>query len=124
GASTEDTIGLQPFNQTEQLPDTSINHDWPQPDTDSTDGFLDLIRPISQTLLEDIHLSLDGGFDFSSCTPLLSPEFNFDHYQNSTSGRDVGWLKITNIAAAIRWALFIRKKAADRRKAKLVELEQ
>ncbi|CAD5175367.1 unnamed protein product [Musa acuminata subsp. malaccensis] len=136
GVSTEDNTGLQPFNQTEQRPDASINHDWPQPDAHSTDDFPDFIRSISQPLFEDIFHSLDdictggastslhGGFDFSSCTPLWSPEFNLDHYQNSTSGRAVGWLKITKIAAAIRWALFIRKKAADRRKAKLVELEQ
>ncbi|WOL19726.1 calmodulin-binding protein 60 B-like [Canna indica] len=60
-------------------------------------------------------------FGFPSFTTSPSPFFNFDEDQNRSSGKAVvGWLKIK---AAMRWGIFIRKKAAERRRAQLVELE-
>ncbi|OAY84521.1 Calmodulin-binding protein 60 C [Ananas comosus] len=55
-----------------------------------------------------------------SYMPSPCPNFNFDEEQRSTSGKAVvGWLKIK---AAMRWGIFVRKKAAERR-AQLVELD-
>lgn len=68
----------------------------------------------------------EDGYNFSSYMPSPSPGFSYnneDQYQSrsgSGSGKAVvGWLKIK---AAMRWGIFIRKKAAERR-AQLVELD-
>ncbi|KAI9120870.1 hypothetical protein K1719_007903 [Acacia pycnantha] len=58
------------------------------------------------------------------CTSAYAPtspmNYNFDDDQNRSSGKAVvGWLKLK---AALRWGIFIRKKAAERR-AQLVELD-
>ncbi|GER27809.1 calmodulin-binding family protein [Striga asiatica] len=61
----------------------------------------------------------DGGFGFPSYVPSPMPGFNYGE-DRARSGRAVaGWLKIK---AAMRWGIFIRKKAAERR-ARIVELE-
>ncbi|KAL2495154.1 Calmodulin-binding protein 60 C [Forsythia ovata] len=59
----------------------------------------------------------DDNFAFTPYTPL-----NFDFHENSkrSSGKAVvGWLKLK---AALRWGIFVRKKAAERR-AQIVELD-
>lgn len=62
----------------------------------------------------------EDGFGFPSFMPSPCPNFNFDEDRSRSSGKAVvGWLKIK---AAMRWGIFIRKKAAERR-AQLVELD-
>ncbi|XP_078438917.1 calmodulin-binding protein [Wolffia australiana] len=62
----------------------------------------------------------DGGGFFSSFMQSPLPGFGFVRTAVGSSGKAVvGWLKIK---AAMRWGIFIRKKAAERR-AQLVELE-
>ncbi|XP_072994308.1 calmodulin-binding protein 60 B-like isoform X1 [Typha latifolia] len=63
----------------------------------------------------------DEGDCFSAYVPSPCSDFNFvDEDRSRSSGRAfVGWLKIK---AAMRWGIFVRKKAAERR-AQLVELE-
>ncbi|KAF5472035.1 hypothetical protein F2P56_008783 [Juglans regia] len=70
------------------------------------------------------HTSLnvnEDGYPYSSQymdTPSLN--YNFDDDQTRSSGKAVvGWLKVK---AAMRWGIFVRKKAAERR-AQLVELD-
>lgn len=66
----------------------------------------------------------EDGFPYSSSSsymPTPSPNFNFDEDRTRSSGKAVvGWLKLK---AALRWGIFIRKKAAERR-AQLVELDE
>ncbi|XP_072962392.1 calmodulin-binding protein 60 D-like [Typha angustifolia] len=62
----------------------------------------------------------EDGFGFPSYMPSPCTDFNFDEDRGRPSGKAVvGWLKIK---AAMRWGIFVRKKAAERR-AQLVELE-
>ncbi|KAK7319610.1 hypothetical protein RJT34_04333 [Clitoria ternatea] len=62
----------------------------------------------------------DGYPSSSGYMPSTSMSYNFDDEQNRSSGKAVvGWLKLK---AALRWGIFIRKKAAERR-AQLVELD-
>ncbi|KAL7093156.1 hypothetical protein ACP275_11G025600 [Erythranthe tilingii] len=61
----------------------------------------------------------EDGFSFPSYMPSPSPGFSFGE-DRARSGKAVaGWLKIK---AAMRWGIFIRKKAAERR-ARIVELD-
>jgi hypothetical protein len=61
--------------------------------------------------------NLDG---FPSYIPSPAPAFNYEDDRARPSGKAVvGWLKIK---AAMRWGIFVRKKAAERR-AQLVELD-
>ncbi|XP_019054271.1 PREDICTED: calmodulin-binding protein 60 C isoform X2 [Nelumbo nucifera] len=61
----------------------------------------------------------DGGYSYSYM-PSPSPNFSFDEDRSRPSGKAVvGWLKLK---AALRWGIFIRKQAAERR-AQLVELD-
>jgi hypothetical protein len=56
----------------------------------------------------------------SAYMPATSTNYNLDDERNRSSGKAVvGWLKLK---AALRWGIFIRKKAAERR-AQLVELD-
>jgi len=66
----------------------------------------------------------DDGYGFSSYMNTPGTTFGFDTEERggtrSSSGKAVvGWLKIK---AAMRWGIFVRKKAAERR-AQLVELD-
>ncbi|XP_020100462.1 calmodulin-binding protein 60 B-like [Ananas comosus] len=62
----------------------------------------------------------EDGYCFQSYIPSPCPNFNFDEDRSRASGKAVvGWLKIK---AAMRWGIFVRKKAAERR-AQLVEIE-
>jgi hypothetical protein len=65
--------------------------------------------------------SLTNGDGFASYMPPPAPAFSgFEDDRTRPSGRAVvGWLKIK---AAMRWGIFVRRKAAERR-AQLVELE-
>ncbi|KAI3446658.1 hypothetical protein Pfo_003323 [Paulownia fortunei] len=61
----------------------------------------------------------EDGYSFPSYMPSPSPGFSYSE-DRARSGKAVaGWLKIK---AAMRWGIFIRKKAAERR-ARIVELE-
>ncbi|KAG8058981.1 hypothetical protein GUJ93_ZPchr0002g24094 [Zizania palustris] len=130
GHSMQPSTGLNPFE------------DWPQPQPqpqESPSGFDDYlmeeIRMRSHEILENDEmqhmlriLSMGGastslteeGFSFPSYVPSTPPSFNFEDGRARPSGKAVvGWLKIK---AAMRWGIFVRKKAAERR-AQLVELE-
>lgn len=62
----------------------------------------------------------DDGYAYSSFMPTPAPSYKFGEERNRSSGKAVvGWLKLK---AALRWGIFIRKRAAERR-AKLVELD-
>ncbi|XP_061367674.1 calmodulin-binding protein 60 B-like isoform X2 [Gastrolobium bilobum] len=62
----------------------------------------------------------DGYPSSSTYMPATPVRYNFDDEPNRSSGKAVvGWLKLK---AALRWGIFIRKKAAERR-AQLVELD-
>ncbi|XP_077217606.1 calmodulin-binding protein 60 B-like [Tasmannia lanceolata] len=67
-----------------------------------------------------VNPSEDGYLYPSSYIPSQSPNYGFDEDRSRSSGKAVvGWLKLK---AALRWGIFIRKKAAERR-AQLVELD-
>ncbi|CAD5175368.1 unnamed protein product [Musa acuminata subsp. malaccensis] len=133
------SMELQSLGHTVQQPDLSTYDDWSrQRDSRGIDDFFseDEIRLRSHELLEhdDMQHLLrvftmggaptglhDDGYAFPSYMPSPCPAFNFDDDRSRTSGKAVvGWLKIK---AAMRWGIFVRKKAAERRAAQLVELE-
>lgn len=63
----------------------------------------------------------DDGYGYPPYMPSPIPTFNFNEGQTRSSGKAVvGWLKIK---AAMRWGIFIRKQVAEKRRARLVELE-
>uniref|UniRef100_A0A5B6ZVL7 Calmodulin binding protein C-terminal domain-containing protein n=1 Tax=Davidia involucrata TaxID=16924 RepID=A0A5B6ZVL7_DAVIN len=67
-----------------------------------------------------INVSEDSYPYASEYMPHASSDYSFDEERTRSSGKAVvGWLKLK---AALRWGIFIRKKAAERR-AQLVELE-
>lgn len=62
----------------------------------------------------------EQNFPSSAYNPFSPPSFSFAEDRTRSSGKAVvGWLKLK---AALRWGIFIRKKAAERR-AQLVELD-
>jgi hypothetical protein len=62
----------------------------------------------------------EDSFNFPPYMPAPSPNMPFEDDRSRAPGKAVvGWLKIK---AAMRWGIFVRKKAAERR-AQLVELE-
>jgi len=121
-----------------QSPAPNPFDDWPgrlQENRGGVDDFLmEEIRVRSHDILENEeemqHMLriLSGGAaanmnnvdGFPSYIPSPAPAFNFEDDRAPSSGKAVvGWLKIK---AAMRWGIFVRKKAAERR-AQLVELE-
>ncbi|KAK8462402.1 hypothetical protein SEVIR_1G200400v4 [Setaria viridis] len=125
GQSMQPT-GMNPFDEWSQ----------PQENRGGVDDYLmEEIRMRSHEILENEEmqqmlriLSMGGagtnltedGFNFPSYMPAPSPNLNFEDDRTRTPGKAVvGWLKIK---AAMRWGIFVRKKAAERR-AQLVELE-
>ncbi|XP_047319939.1 calmodulin-binding protein 60 D-like [Impatiens glandulifera] len=70
----------------------------------------------------NINIPSDDGFGFPNYMSAPTPNMNFGFDEDSSRpGKSVaGWLKIK---AAMRWGFFIRKKAAERRRAQLVELD-
>jgi hypothetical protein len=118
--------GMNPFDE------------WPQPQENRggvDDYLMEEIRMRSHEILENEEmqqmlriLSMGGagtnltedGFNFPSYMPAPSPNLNFEDDRARPPGKAVvGWLKIK---AAMRWGIFVRKKAAERR-AQLVELD-
>ncbi|KAL0442824.1 UNVERIFIED_CONTAM: Calmodulin-binding protein 60 C [Sesamum latifolium] len=62
----------------------------------------------------------ENNYAYSAYTPMTPSPFGFDVDRTRPSGKAVvGWLKLK---AALRWGIFIRKKAAERR-AQIVELD-
>ncbi|KAG8385622.1 hypothetical protein BUALT_Bualt03G0064200 [Buddleja alternifolia] len=62
----------------------------------------------------------ENNYGYSAYTPIMPSNFGFDEDRTRSSGKAVvGWLKLK---AALRWGIFIRKKAAERR-AQIVELD-
>ncbi|KAK4399058.1 Calmodulin-binding protein 60 B [Sesamum angolense] len=62
----------------------------------------------------------ENNYTYSAYTPMTPSTFGFDVDRTRPSGKAVvGWLKLK---AALRWGIFIRKKAAERR-AQIVELD-
>ncbi|KAK4485185.1 hypothetical protein RD792_007802 [Penstemon davidsonii] len=62
----------------------------------------------------------ENNYAYSAFTPITPSNFGFDEHRTRSSGKAVvGWLKLK---AALRWGIFIRKKAAERR-AQIVELD-
>lgn len=140
---------FQPCNEMlSQHSELNSYNDWmPQRDGHQVDGFLpeEEIRMRSHELLENDEMQnllrvfsmggapstststssglADENFGFPTYVPTPSSVFNFNEPSGgSTGGRKagIGWLKIK---AAMRWGIFIRKKAAERRKAQIVELD-
>ena len=97
------------------------------------DYLMDEIRARSHEILENDEmqqmlriLSMGGAppglnnVDGFPSYPSPAPAFSFEDNRARSSGKAVvGWLKIK---AAMRWGIFVRRKAAERR-AQLVELE-
>ncbi|XP_050367856.1 calmodulin-binding protein 60 D-like [Argentina anserina] len=73
---------------------------------------------------QSVHPSINATEDYSyssAYVPSPSINYNFDVDRSRSSGKAVvGWLKLK---AALRWGIFIRKKAAERR-AQLIELDE
>ncbi|KAK1317103.1 hypothetical protein QJS10_CPA05g02333 [Acorus calamus] len=126
-------LEFQPMGPSAQETLLTPYEDWPR----SRDNFFseEDIRMRSHEMLEneDIQSMLrvfsmggtpanapDDGYPFSSYVSTPLPNYGFEDNQSRSSGKAVvGWLKIK---ALMRWGIFIRKKAAERR-AQLVELE-
>ncbi|XP_029122118.1 calmodulin-binding protein 60 B isoform X2 [Elaeis guineensis] len=139
GPPQQATLGFQPLGQSILSANLNTYDDWSrQRDVQAVEDFNlseEEIRMRSHEILENEEMqqllrvfSMGGastsvpedGYGFPSYIPSPCPNFNFDEDRNRSSGRAVvGWLKIK---AAMRWGIFIRKRAAQRR-AQLVELE-
>nr|WIW78739.1 calmodulin-binding protein 60 B [Leymus chinensis] len=116
---------LNPFDQWSQ----------PQENRGVDDYLMEEIRLRSHEILENDEMQqmlrilnmggastnmTDDGFTFPPYMQSPSPNFNFEDDRTRPPGKAVvGWLKIK---AAMRWGIFVRKKAAERR-AQLVELD-
>ncbi|XP_051216868.1 calmodulin-binding protein 60 D isoform X2 [Lolium perenne] len=117
--------GLSPFDQWSQ----------PQENRGVDDYLMEEIRLRSHEILENDEMQQmlrilnmggassnlgDDAFTFPPFMQSPSPNFNFEDDRTRPPGKAVvGWLKIK---AAMRWGIFVRKKAAERR-AQLVELD-
>lgn len=124
------------FQSSNSHADLNPFEDWSSTTRDKGDDFLseEEIRLKSHEILENEdmqHLlrlfsmgghsvtAPDDGFSFPPYIPSPSPGFNYTEDRARSGKAVVGWLKIK---AAMRWGIFIRKKAAERR-AQLVELD-
>lgn len=104
---------------------------WPRSGNGMEDFFAEEIRVRSSEMLEsdDMQRLLrtfgmgtaeDGGYSYGIQAYDQPADHRYMHEQGRGSGKAVvGWLKLK---AALRWGIFIRKKAAERR-AQLVELD-
>ncbi|KAJ1278153.1 hypothetical protein BS78_04G057600 [Paspalum vaginatum] len=142
--SANDAMGLelgplqQVISQSQAIQPANVGFgDWPRNrDSQYADDFTEDIRIKSHQMLESEDMqqllrvfSMGGGsgslpddtFNFQSYMPSPLPNLGgFESERSHSSGKAVvGWLKIK---AAMRWGIFVRKKAAERR-AQLVELE-
>ncbi|KAL6652672.1 hypothetical protein ACP70R_011597 [Stipagrostis hirtigluma subsp. patula] len=83
------------------------------------DEMQQMLRILSMGGAASTNLNNVNGFPSYMSSPV--PAFNFEDDRTRSSGKAVvGWLKIK---AAMRWGIFVRRKAAERR-AQLVELEE
>lgn len=134
------SMGVQLWSQSIHNSNMGMQDDWSN-QRDGRGGMDDFfseeeIRLRSHELLENDDMqnllrvfTMGGGasaslpedvYPFTSFIPSPCPNFNFDEERSRSSGKAVvGWLKIK---AAMRWGIFVRKKAAERRAAQLVEL--
>jgi hypothetical protein len=124
GQSTQPS-GLNPFDDWSRLQENRGGG--------ADDYLMDEIRARSHEILENDEmqqmlrlLSMGGAptglnnVDGFPSYPSPAPAFSFEDNRARSSGKAVvGWLKIK---AAMRWGIFVRRKAAERR-AQLVELE-
>ncbi|KAF8783829.1 hypothetical protein HU200_000269 [Digitaria exilis] len=141
--SANDGMGLelgqlqQVISQSQPIQPANVGYtDWPRNrESQYGDDFTEDIRIKSHRMLEseDMQQLLrvfsmggasgslpDDTFNFQSYMPSPLPNLGFETERSHSSGKAVvGWLKIK---AAMRWGIFVRKKAAERR-AQLVELE-
>ncbi|KAL6629077.1 hypothetical protein ACP70R_028842 [Stipagrostis hirtigluma subsp. patula] len=142
--TANDAMGLelgqlqQVISQSQPIQPANAGYvDWPRSrDGQYTDDFTEDIRVKSHQMLEGedmqqlLRLFSVGGaassslpedaYSFPSYMPSPLPNFGLESERSHSSGKAVvGWLKIK---AAMRWGIFVRKKAAERR-AQLVELE-
>jgi hypothetical protein len=141
--SANDAMGLelgqlhQVISQGQPIQPANVGYvDWPRNrDSQYADDFTEDIRVKSHQMLEseDMQQLLrvfsmggasgslsDDTFNFQPYMPSPLPNPGFESERSHSSGKAVvGWLKIK---AAMRWGIFVRKKAAERR-AQLVELE-
>ncbi|KAI3444141.1 hypothetical protein Pfo_000806 [Paulownia fortunei] len=127
---------FQEGNSSLQQANLNPFEDWPS-DQEKGDDYLseEEIRIRSHEILENEdmqhllrlfsmggHASVnvpEDGYSFPSYMPSPSPGFSYNEDRTRSGKAVVGWLKIK---AAMRWGIFIRKKAAERR-AQIVELE-
>ncbi|KAG8064647.1 hypothetical protein GUJ93_ZPchr0004g38445 [Zizania palustris] len=126
------------LGQSMQPPSLNPFDDWSrlQENRGGVDDYLmEEIRVRSHEILQSeedmqqmLHILSMGGASANlnnadGCFPSIPspvPAFNYEDYRTRPSGKAVvGWLKIK---AAMRWGIFVRKKAAERRRAQLVEL--
>ncbi|CAN6237311.1 unnamed protein product [Urochloa humidicola] len=141
--SSNDAMGLelgqlqQVISQSQPIQPANVGYtDWSRNrESQYGDDFTEDIRIKSHQMLEseDMQQLLrvfsmggasgslpDDTFNFQSYMPSPLPNLGFEPERSHSSGKAVvGWLKIK---AAMRWGIFVRKKAAERR-AQLVELE-
>ncbi|KAH7671740.1 CALMODULIN-BINDING PROTEIN60 [Dioscorea alata] len=137
--SQQPSLDFQSMSQASQLSNLDSYADWTTCQRDSHVGDLlseEDIHMITRQLLENedmqhlevgshlemkytAHLPGDG-FRFPSFMPEPCLNNKFDEDSNRMGKIIMGWLKIK---AAMRWGIFIRKKAAERR-AQLVELDE
>ncbi|CAO2037378.1 unnamed protein product [Urochloa humidicola] len=141
--SSNDSMGLelgqlqQLISQSQPIQPANVGYtDWSRNrESQYGDDFTEDIRIKSHQMLEseDMQQLLrvfsmggasgslpDDTFNFQSYMPSPLPNLGFEAERSHSSGKAVvGWLKIK---AAMRWGIFVRKKAAERR-AQLVELE-
>ncbi|XP_010259795.1 PREDICTED: calmodulin-binding protein 60 B-like [Nelumbo nucifera] len=139
GPPQSSTPGFQNVGPSIQASNVSSYDDWSHSrENGGVDGFFseEEIRMRSHEMLENEdmqHLlrifSMGGqtainiseeGYSYPSYIPSPTPNLGFDEDRSRSSGKAVvGWLKLK---AALRWGIFIRKQAAERR-AQLVELD-
>ncbi|KAL5212036.1 hypothetical protein ABZP36_022883 [Zizania latifolia] len=128
---------LQAISQSQSIQPANVGYDdWSRSrDGQFADDFTEDIRMKSHQMLEGEDMqqllrvfSMGGAsttlpedaFGFPSYAPSPLPNLGFEGERTRSSGKAVvGWLKIK---AAMRWGIFVRKKAAERR-AQLVELD-
>lgn len=77
-----------------------------------------LLRLFSMGAHASVNMPEDG-YGFPTYIPSPSPGSSYNEDRTRSGKAVVGWLKIK---AAMRWGIFVRKKAAERR-AQIVELE-
>lgn len=115
--STNVTSNLTSYRTLDDIPEDEIRvrtHEMLE-----NDDMQHLLRMFSMGV--NSYASFNGNEqNFTAYSPFPPANFSFGEGRSRSSGKAVvGWLKLK---AALRWGIFIRKKAAERR-AQLVELD-